>query len=371
MLVADEATTLWRGCGCKAEISAGQVAYIPRGSCRQADHDLRTWLPGQPKRGSRNGARYASTLWGWQRRWLGGADIAAATAAQHPARPPLRSNDVAGSLLARRWLAADRGFGGPVMLYDRVLPEFCLTCDRKVQLVRTANAAHRTIVERAACCTRQQLVYQSEFTWRDGVRVLKPRLGIIVILRSGEEGNSGYATTVPLGPLWLCRRSGRYTLSRTSCPDPACGPAGGCALELVHHGWVLLPRAEAWAALKATGSGGDLETVGPLSHGTVDEQDLRLLAELCSQLQPGTQCRFETPADVWVLAKRWGLAEMNRFMVLGGRRGLELLLQCKQIAQAQTQTGGPDHSALNRPPAAARNDDKGIATGSERSDQGD
>lgn len=366
VLIADEASTLWRGCGCKADIEASEVAYAPRGACRQADHDLRTWLPGQPRPGSRNGARYASTLWGWQRRWLGGSEITHPAADQHPGRLQLRSNDVAGSLLARRWLPVDRGFGGPVMLYDRILPEFCLHCASKVRLVSTTNADGRTIIERADCCARQQLVYRSEFTQREGRRVLKPKLGIIVSYP--DEGNAGYTSTASLGPLWLCRRSGRYSLSGAYCPESACGPARGCALELVHHGWVLLPLSEAWADLKATSSGDDNQTLGALAASTVGVDDLRLLAELCSQLKPGQQYRFETPADVWALARGWGLTEMNGFMAIGKQRGLELLLRCKKIAQAQAEATGLDSNGLNSMPAAARNE-KGTGPGSECSDQ--
>src|ERR1700728_5068244 len=72
-LVADEASALWRGCGCKAPAEDEELGFARRGPCRQDDHDLRVWRPGQHKPGSRSGARYASTLWGWQRRWLRGA----------------------------------------------------------------------------------------------------------------------------------------------------------------------------------------------------------------------------------------------------------------------------------------------------------
>lgn len=328
VLIMDEASVLGHGCQCKAGIGESEIAYDPRGPCRQADHDLWAWRPGQPKPGSRTGARYASTLWGWQRRWLGGANPGGVAADGYPER--LRSNDVASSVLARRWLSGDRGFGGPVMLYDRILPEFCLQCGSKVRPVPVASATGQTIIQRTPCCGEQQLVYQSEFSWRSGKRVLKPKLGIIVIWPA-NEGNSGYATTMPLGPLWICRRSGRYSLSERHCSSAECRSGVECTLEPVHHGWVLLPLSNAWADLKATGVSADDETVGSLAGGTLPQADLRFLEGIFSQLRPGHQYRFQTAADVWELAKGWSSAEMNSFMAVGKRHGLELLLRCKEI----------------------------------------
>ena len=332
-LVAVEASDLEQGCGCKAEPDVDGAAYARRGRCRQADHDLRAWLPGQPKPGSRTDARYASTLWGWQRRWLGGAQAGRAGRAAgngQQERAQLRPNDVAGSVLARRWLSADRGAGGPVLLYDRILPEFCLACGAKVQIVASADAAGRTIIRRAACCQGQQLVYRSEFSGRDAKAALKPKLGIIVAWPSEQEGKAGFASTAPLGPLWVCRRSGRYSLSERQCPSAECRADGPCPLTPVHHGWVLLPRSEAWADLRATAVPGDHET-----GGTVSGADLRLLAGIFGRLWPGRPYRFEAPADVWALAQGWSAAEMSDFMALGKRGGLELLLRCKEITQAQ------------------------------------
>ena len=105
--------------------------------------------------------------------------------------------------------------------------------------------------------------------------------------------------------------------------------------------------------------------------GTVSRADLRLLAGICSQLWPGRQYRFQTPADVWALAKGWSSAEMNDFMAFGKRHGLELLLRCKEIAEAQAGANEPDHGALNYRSAAARNYEQGTAAGSEHVDRGD
>jgi hypothetical protein len=337
-LVADEAAALWRGCGCKAAAQEGELAFARRGSCRQDDHDLRAWRPGQRKPGSRGGARYASTLWGWQRRWLGGTDFGRAAAAD-AARPTLRPNDVASSVLARRWLYADRGFGGPVLRYDRILPEFCLRCGSKVRLTSVPGPAGRMVVRRAACCPQQQLVYQSEFIWRGGRRLLRPKLGLVVASQSDEGGNAGYGSTEPLGPIWVCRASGRYSCSGHYCPE--CGPGQDRMHERVHHGWVLLPLAGAWADLRATAGLDDLPTAGPPADDAVGHADLRFLADVCGQLPPGTQRQFEAPADAWALAKGWSSAEMNRFSDLAGLPGLELLLRCRRIAET--------HAAGSRP----------------------
>ena len=358
VLVADEASALEQGCGCKADTGVDEIAYARRGPCRQADHDLRAWLPGQPKPGSRTGARYASTLWGWQRRWLGGANAGRAATDGYPERPRLHSNDVASSVLARRWLSGDRGFGGPVLLYDRILPEFCLTCGSKVQLAASIDGAGRTIIRRGPCCGQQQLAYRSEFTFRGGRGVLKPKLGIIVALPSSSEGIAGYGTTALLGPLWICRRSGRYSLSARHCPSAECRADGKCSLGPVPHGWVLLPLSDAWADLKATGGLSDDETAGLPPGGTVSEAELRLVADICGKLWPGREYRFETPADVWTLASSWSSAQMNDFMALGKRPGLELLLRCKEIAQAHPGGDESDHGALNNRSAAARNYDQ-------------
>jgi hypothetical protein len=345
-LVADEASTLWDGCGCKVPAEDEELGFARRGPCRQDDHDLRAWQPGQRKPGSRNGARYASTLWGWQRRWLGGADASRAAAAGPVARPKLRSNDVAASVLARRWLSSDRGFGGPVLRYDRILPEFCRSCGGKVRLVSVAAAGGRTLVQRAGCCGQQHLVYRSEFIERDGRRLLRPKLGIVVASQSQEGGNAGYGSTEPLGPIWLCRQCGRYSRSAGHCPE--CGPGRDRAHERVHHGWVLLPLAAAWADLKATAGPADDDTAGTAADDVVGETELAFLADVCSKLPPGGRRQLGTPAEVWALAKGWSSAEMNAFRSLAGLRGLELLFRCRQIAEAPHLTAG----ALNSPTAA-------------------
>jgi hypothetical protein len=347
-LVADEASALWRGCGCKVPAEDEELGFARRGPCRQDDHDLRAWLPGQHKPGSRSGARYASTLWGWQRRWLGGADVGRAAAAAPAARPKLRSNDVASSVLARRWLSADRGFGGPVLRYDRILPEFCRSCGSKVRLISVAGPAGRTLVQRAACCPQQHLVYRSEFIERDGRRLLRPKLGIVVASQSQEGGNAGYGSTEPLGPIWMCRQCGRYSRSAGQCPG--CGPVPERAHERVHHGWVLLPLAAAWADLKATAGPGDDDMASKAAGDAVAEADLRFLADVCGQLTPREPRQPGTPADVWALAKGWSSADMNAFRSLAGRRGLELLFQCRQIAETPHLAAG----SLNSPGTAVK-----------------
>jgi len=72
VLATEQAASLWQGCACKTGTDPAELAYDPRGRCRQPDHDLRSWQPGSIRPGSRRGSRYASTLWGWLRRWLGG-----------------------------------------------------------------------------------------------------------------------------------------------------------------------------------------------------------------------------------------------------------------------------------------------------------
>ena len=350
-LVADEASALWRGCGCKVPAQDEELGFARRGPCRQDDHDLRAWRPGQHKPGSRNGARYASTLWGWQRRWLGGADAGRAAAAGPGARPKLRGNDVAASVLARRWLSSDRGFGGPVLRYDRILPEFCRSCGAKVHLISVTGPAGRTLVQRETCCGQQHLVYRSEFIERDGRRLLRPKLGIVVASQSQDGGNAGYGSTEPLGPIWLCRECGRYTRSAGRCPE--CGRRSERAHERVHHGWVLLPLAAAWADLKATAGPDDDDTAGTAAEDVAGEA-LRFLAGVCGQLAPVGQGQPRTPADVWALAKGWSSAEMNAFRNLAGLRGLELLFLCRQIAEAPHLAAG----ALNSATAAVQRCDE-------------
>jgi hypothetical protein len=111
---------------------------------------------------------------------------------------------------------------------------------------------------------------------------------------------------------------------------------------------VLLPLAAAWADLKATAGPGDDDTAGN-GGGVVGEADMRFLADVCSQLPPREQRQLGAPADVWALAKGWSSAEMNAFRDLAGLRGLELLFQCRQIAEAPHLRAG----ALNSPTAAA------------------
>ena len=227
-LVASEAIALPDGCACKKGINIGEVAYTPRGPCRQDDHDLKSWQPGRTKPGSRSGGRYADTLWGWLRRWLGGTDIGRASGGAHPAdRPRLRSNDVAGSVLAKRWLSQDRGWRGPVALYDRILPEFCLSCSQKVQLLTVSAVAGQKRIIRATCCGEPRIVYRSEFGQRNGRRHLKPRLGIVVATSTEDAGNAGYTPTTQLGRLWVCSASGRYSLSETHSSGPGLWPALG------------------------------------------------------------------------------------------------------------------------------------------------
>jgi hypothetical protein len=208
-------------------------------------------------------------------------------------------------------------------------------------------------VQRAPCCDQQHLVYRSEFIERDGRRLLRPKLGIVIASQSQEGGNAGYGSTEPLGPIWLCRECGRYSRSAGHCPE--CGAGSGRAHERLHHGWVLLPLAAAWADLKATAGPDDDDTVGTAADDVAGEA-FRFLASACSQLAPGGQGRLRTPADVWALAKGWSSAEMNAFRSLAGLRGLELLFHCRQIAEAPHLTAG----ALNSAAAAVKRcDDSG------------
>jgi hypothetical protein len=247
---------------------------------------------------------------------------------------------VASSVLARRWLYADRGFGGPVLRYDRILPEFCLRCGSKVRLTSVPGPAGRMLVRRAACCPQQELVYRSEFIWRGDRRLLRPKLGIVVASQSEEGGNAGYGSTEPLGPVWVCRTSGRYSRSGRYCPE--CGPGPERAHERVHHGWVLLPLAGAWADLRATAGLDDPQAARSPADDAVGDADLRFLADVCGQLPPANQWQFGAPADAWALAKGWSSVEMKRFTDLAGLRGLELLLRCRQIAEAQRTGSRPE-----------------------------
>jgi hypothetical protein len=254
----------------------------------------------------------------------------------------LRPNDVAGSVLARRWLSGDRGAGGPALLYDRILLEFCLACGARVRLESAGDGSGQRIFRRVRCCPRQQLVYRSEFAER-GTKTLKPKLGLIVAWLPGEEGKSAYANTAPLGPLWLCRRSGRYSLSPQQCQGTECQAEGRCPVSAVNHGWVLLPLSEAWDDLKATADPAAQEASGAVSPG-----DVRLLAEMFGELWPDRPHQFLVPADVWRAAADWPGADMKNFVARGGQGGLELLLRCKKLAEGQDGgTGGTGHDAID------------------------
>jgi hypothetical protein len=328
VFVTDEARSLRHGCRCKSGIDPLTVAYVPRGQCRQADHDLRSWQPGKPKPGS-HGGRYATTLWGWLRRWLGGADISRATGdGKQNGRPRPRPNDVAGSVLARRWLQVSHSNEGPVLLYDRILPEFCVNCGRKVQVATTSSATGPVRVERLGCCDHPQRIYRSEFGQRAGQRVARPKLGIIV---TSHEGSAGYQSTEALGPLWLCDESGHYFLGPGHCPSCGANPADGHH-DSVRHGWVLLPLADAWEALKRTawqpGAAADL-----LEAPMISAEDLQFLDQVISSLQLGPPGQLRSPADVWLIAREWSDSEIDEFREAAGERGLELLLRCKQANQ--------------------------------------
>ena len=331
VLATEQAASLWQGCACKTGTDPAELASDPRGRCRQPDHDLRSWQPGSIRPGSRRGSRYASTLWGWLRRWLGG------TSGQL-GRSRLHTNEVAGSVLARRWLSNDRGAGGPVLLYDRILPEFCLRCGNKVRLVSHVTGTGRVQVERV-CCANPQRVYRSDFNERNGKRTPRPKLGIVVLWTAGLPDRAGYCSTDPLGSLWLCRASGRYSRSWQYCPE--CGPSPGPEHDEVRHGWVWLPREQAWQDLKDTAQQAD--SAGELTAaGAVTEADLRHLEGTFAKVVRGTRPNFATPADVWAAAQDWSIDEMDRFRDLAGQPGLELLLRCKGIAveTGQDQAGG-------------------------------
>ncbi len=334
VLVATLAKDLSEGCRCKDGIDPGEVAFVPRGDCRQEDHDLRLWQPGQTRPGSRGGGRFAATLWGWQRRWLGGAVPHHHSDAGHRDRPRLRPNDVAGSVLARRWLATDRGFGGPVLRYDRILPEVCLACGERVRLAHTATAGGRAIIERVCPCGESRYIYRAEVTHAGGGDQLRHKLGLVVA--SQEEGSPGvgYCSTAPLGPLWVCGRSGRYSLAQRYCPDPGCGPHDGQEHTQLGHAWALLPRGHAWADLRATATrqeGAAIANGGP----RLSETDMQLLRQAFDELNPGSGRGCRTETDLWHQARQWSAEEVERFPALAGRHGLELLLRCKQIAEGE------------------------------------
>jgi len=349
-LAAGQAASLWQGCACKAVTEPGDLGFEPRGSCRQPDHDLRSWQPGQPKPGSRKGSRYASTLWGWLRRSLGGGGRPGG--ATEAGRPRLQTNDVAGSVLARQWLSTDRGFGGPGLVYDRILPEYCLRCERKVQLVSRPTSRGHIQVERA-CCPDPERVYRSDFAERDGKLQLRPKLGLVVVWpdapRGGAlgetTGHAGYRSTHELGSLWLCRTSGRYSLARLYCP--ACGPASERDHQQVSHGYVLLPLGDAWQDLLETAQPADTGTQPAVWH-TVSVEELRSLEQVVAAVQPGTRPVFTTAADVWTVAKNWSKADIERFRNLAGQSVLELFLRCKQIAAAGSQDQAPIHHGSTR-----------------------
>lgn len=330
VLVAGEASGLHLGCRCKADVDPHTVAYVPRGNCKQADHDLRSWRPGDHKPGGQGG-RYATTLWGWQRRWLGGADASRASGDDRSAgRPQLRTNDVAGSVLARRWLHEDRGLLGPTLLYDRILPEFCVNCGRKVELVAAPSPSGLVRVERADCCDKPQRVYRTEFARRQGRQVIKPKLGLIV---ASANGTGGYRSTESLGPLWLCVPTGRYFIDSDLCPG--CGkPPGSGQHQAVHYGWVLLPLADAWTALRLGAAQPQVQDL-PSQGTAIGPDELRFLQEAFGEVQPGRGVRLRSPHDAWDIARGWSAKEVNQFSVIAGKRGLELLFLCKQSYQTR------------------------------------
>ena len=329
-LVAAEAASLGQGCCCKQGLDPANLAFAQRGPCRQPDHDLRVWRPGEPKPGSRAGARFASTLWGWLRRWLGGPDAGRAANGGYLTRPRLQPNDVAGCVLRRRWLSSGRGTDGPVLLFDRILPEFCLRCGTRARVASGTQEGDAASARRAACCTKPELVYQAEFSERAGVRLATPRLGLVVASPSAQSGQAGYRSTAPLGDLWLCRTSGRYSLSGEFCLD--CGPhARDDHHEFVRHGWVLLPLGQAWKDLESTvWPDGSEEPAA----AAVTEEDLRYLAEAIGELSGEIPVEFRSPAEVVDATRSWSLKEMQAFADRCGQHGLELLLRCKNIAEA-------------------------------------
>jgi hypothetical protein len=339
-LVAAEAMALHDGCACKDGTDAAELGYVPRGRCRQADHDLRGWRPGEPKPGA-GGSRYAATLWGWARRWLAGPDPGrAAGSGAGPVK--LRPNDVAGCVLMRRWLSADRGCGGPVLLYDRILPEFCLDCGQKARLSAVPSAGHRP-VRRVACCDRPHQVYRSEFGSQDGLRVLRPRLGI-VIARAGL--GTSYQPTSPLGQLRICAGSGRYSLSAGYCPDPGCQAEPRGRHDPIRPGWVLTPLADAWDDLIRTVAHPDQP--GPAESDPIGPAELTVLEQAFAQLQPDQQVRLTSAGQAWACARDWSAADADQFRQLAGRAGLELLLRCKQAAGQPASAAHSDSRGSER-----------------------
>jgi len=339
LLVAAESSALHRGCPCKADPDMRTVAFAPRGTCRQADHDLGGWLPGQPKPGGRGG-RYAATLWGWLRRWLGGTDASRMTGeGRASGRPKLRPNDVAGSVLARRWLHVSRGDDGPTLLYDRILPEYCLNCGHRVEVVTVPQPTGPAQVNRRPCCDRPQWVYRSDFSERAGKRVIRQKLGLIV---ASLGGSAGYRSTETLGPLWVCASSGRYFLSPDRCPG--CGTAAAAGgHQQVGHGWVLLPLADAWADLRRSAwpAGPVAESAGAraaarpaAAQPAVSQEELRALGRAFAQMHPEQAFVLRSPADAWQVARDWTHGEIDMFRKIVGQPGLELLYRCKQAAEA-------------------------------------
>jgi len=328
--VLSEARGLHLGCTCKDDIDPNQLGFTPRGSCRQVDHDIRRWRPGEHQPGRGGSSRFADTLWGWLRHWLGGPG---GNEMDATGRPRPRSHDVAGSVVARKWLATDHGLGGPVLRYDRILPEFCLNCRTYLPIQ----------IERD-CCAHPQLVYQSEFSERRGRLVLKPKLGLIV---DSRDGISGYQSTGPLGPLWVCDISGRYSRSGNYCPDPGCGPAEPGHHATFRHGWVLLPLSRtAWDDLRDTARHEDA-LAGAASVQRLSESDLRYLREELVRLQLADPSRLRTEEEIWAAAAGWSRDDASTFTQSAGDKGAELLLRCRQIAMASAQDAGPSQDASN------------------------
>lgn len=345
-LVAGQASRLHRGCPCKEEIDPHELAFSPRGRCRQDDHDLRLWQPGQVRPHSSRSGQFATTLWGWLRRWLGGTSPHEDASAHE--RPRLRPNDVAGSVLTRNWLSVDRGLGGPVLRYDRVLPEFCMTCESEVQFGGASADARHAQIRRCCDNNDHQRVYRSDFAVRGGKRVLNPKLGLVVASQAGPEltpaasvdeeafqaiGRSpaGYTPTTPLGALWVCAGCGRYSLSEGYCPSPGCSPARRHAQSRVPYGWVLLPLEEAWDDLRATAGKAGPEAGSPVP-GPVSRADLAYLRRALDQVLPGELPPLDTPRQIWEFARTWPAAVIDDFRALAGERGLELLWRCKMQA---------------------------------------
>ena len=269
VLVAEEASALEQGCRCKAEADGDEAAFARRGPCRQADHDLRAVASGtaetrQPYRGavrqhamgmaaplarrdagragrheraSRSGCSCAPTTWPAASWPAGGCPATAAWA--------VRSCSTTASCRSSAWPAAARSSWRPVP----TRPGGRSSGGRPA--ARSSNWS--TAVNSVGAAPEP---------------VLKPKLGIIVTWPSENEGKAGYASTAPLGPLWVCRRSGRYSLSERHCPSAECRADGECSLGPVHHGWVLLPRSDAWANLRDTG--------GPVTTGRAEPYPERI-----------------------------------------------------------------------------------------------